>query len=133
MKPFRTLVLLMLAIASLEACTPKMTFTNSTIAPAATGTIRVKKDKNANYIVNVDVANLAPSKNLDPPKAIYLVWMESNDRSVRKLGQINPSGKALEAKLTATAVANPDAVFISAEDNADVDSPTGPTVLTTRK
>jgi len=110
-----------------------MTFLNSTVAPAATGTIRVKKDKNANYIVNVDVANLAPSKNLDPPKNTYLVWMESNDRSVRKLGQLNPSGRALEAKMSATAVTSPDVVFVSAEDNADVEYPAGPTVLTTRK
>ncbi|QJD80916.1 hypothetical protein [Spirosoma rhododendri] len=133
MKPFRTLLVLLLAVISLQACTPKMTFLNSTIAPAATGTIRVKKDKNANYVVNVDVANLAPSKNLDPPKTTYLVWMESNDRTVRKLGQLTPSGKALEAKLAATAVANPDVVFISAEDNAEVEYPAGPTVLTTRK
>lgn len=133
MNPFRTLLVLLLAVVVLQACTPKMTFVNSTIAPAATGKIAVKKDKNANYVVSVEVANLAPSKNLDPPKNTYLVWMESNDRTVRKLGQISPSGRALEAKLTATAVANPDVVFVSAEDNAEVEYPAGPTVLTTRK
>ncbi len=129
----RKLTVVLFVVGLLQACTPKMTFLNSTVAPAATGTIRVKKDKNANYIVNVDVANLAPSKNLDPPKNTYLVWMESNDRSVRKLGQLNPSGRALEAKMSATAVTSPDVVFVSAEDNADVEYPAGPTVLTTRK
>ncbi len=133
MKSLRTLTVTLMAIISLQACTPKMTFSNSTIAPAVSGNVRVKKDKNANYIVNVDVANLAPSKNLDPPKNTYLVWMESDDRSVRKLGQLNPSGKALQAKLTATAVSKPDVVFVSAEDNADVEYPAGPTVITTRK
>lgn len=133
MTSFRTLAVIMLAVVSLQACTPKMNFATSTTVPAANGTIRVKKDKNSNYIVNVEVANLAPSKNLDPPKGIYLVWMESNDRTVRKLGQITPSGKSLEAKLTATAVADPDIVFISAEDNAEIEYPAGPTILTTRK
>ncbi len=133
MKSFRTLAIILLAVASLQACTPKMNFATSTIAPAVSGDVRVKKDKNSNYIVNVDVANLAPAKNLDPPKNTYLVWMESDDRSVRKLGQLSPSGKALQAKLTATAVSKPDAVFVSAEDNADVEYPAGPTVITTRK
>ncbi len=133
MKSFRTLAIILLAVASLQACTPKMNFATSTIAPAVSGDVRVKKDKNSNYIVNVDVANLAPAKNLDPPKNTYLVWMESDDRSVRKLGQLSPSGKALQAKLTATAVSKPDVVFVSAEDNADVEYPAGPTVITTRK
>ncbi len=133
MKPLRTLTVTLMAVVSLQACTPKMAFLNSTIAPAVSGNVRVKKDKNANYIVNVDVANLAPAKNLDPPKNTYLVWMESSDRSVRKLGQLSPAGRALEAKMTATAVSKPDVVFVSAEDNADVEYPAGPTVITTRK
>ncbi|AKD54049.1 hypothetical protein [Spirosoma radiotolerans] len=133
MKTIRTITLLMGAFVALNACTPKMTFTNSSVVPAAAGTINVKKDKNENYTLNVRVHNLAESKKLTPAKDTYLVWMKQNDNSVKKLGQLSPSGKALTATLTATAVAKPQAVFITAEDNADMLYPAGQTILTTEE
>lgn len=123
---------LCLAIA-LNACTPKMSFTTSSVVPAASGTINVKKDKNENYTLAVNVQNLAESKNLTPAKDTYLVWMKQGDNSVKKLGQLNPSGKTLTASLNATAVAKPQEVFITAEDNADILYPAGQTILTTEK
>ncbi|QJD81603.1 hypothetical protein [Spirosoma rhododendri] len=117
----------------LSACTPKMSFTNSSVIPAATGTIAVKKDKNENYTLAVQVKNMAEAKNLTPAKDTYLVWMKQDDRSVKKLGQLSPSGKTLTASLKATAVAKPQVVFITAEDNVDVRYPAGQTILTTEK
>ncbi|UFH51967.1 hypothetical protein [Spirosoma sp. KNUC1025] len=117
----------------LNACTPKMAFTTSSVVPAASGTINVKKDKNENYTLKVNVHNLAESKNLTPPKNSYLVWMKQNDRSVKKLGQLNPSGKTLTASLSTTTVAKPQEIFITAEDNAEILYPAGQTVLTTEK
>ncbi|MCK8494744.1 hypothetical protein M0L20_22945 [Spirosoma sp. RP8] len=117
----------------LNACTPKMSFVTSTVVPAANGTINVKKDKNSNYTLAVDVRNLAEPKNLTPSKGTYLVWMKQNDNSVKKLGQLSPSGKDLSATLNATAVVKPEAVFITAEDNAEILYPAGQTILTTKK
>ncbi|WP_460671992.1 hypothetical protein [Larkinella ripae] len=109
-----------------------MTFRTSSVAPAATGAINVKKDKNKNYIVKVNVRNLADPKNLSPAKKTYLVWMESKENSIKKLGQLTPSGKALQADLSTTTVTNPDQIFITAEDNTDIPYPDGPVVLTTK-
>ncbi|NEU70280.1 hypothetical protein GK091_25610 [Spirosoma agri] len=133
MKTIKHITLSLVIAIALNACTPKMAFTSSSVVPAASGTINVKKDKNENYTLKVNVHNLAESKNLTPSKGSYLVWMKQNDRSVKKLGQLNPSGKTLTASLSATAVAKPQEVFITAEDNAEILYPAGQTVLTTEK
>lgn len=132
MKTIQTTTLLFM-VAALNACTPKMSFTTSSVVPAATGSINVRKDKNSNYTMRVNVQNLAESKSLSPAKDTYLVWMKQNDNSVKKLGKLSPSGKALTATLTATAVAKPQEVFITSEDNVDMLYPAGQTILTTEK
>ena len=133
MKTIQSTAILLLILATISACTPKMSFNTSSTVPSATGTISVKKDRNKNYVVNVNVRNLAEPKRLDPAKNTYLVWMESASEPVKKLGQIMPSGRALEGKLTATATDNPKEIFITAEDDADVMNPGGQLILTTRK
>jgi len=123
---------LFLSVA-LSSCTPKMAFLNSTVAPAATGTIKVKKDNNKNYALTVDVMNLAEPQKLTPPRETYVVWMESNENSVKKLGQLMPRSKVLKGELKTTSVDKPTDIFITAEDNADVNYPNGDIVLTTKK
>jgi hypothetical protein len=110
-----------------------MNFATSSILPAARGEIGVKKDKNNNYVIDVRVQNLAEANRLNPPKETYIVWMESNRNSAKKLGQIRPTSKALTGKLTATETTQPDDIFITAEDNADVSYPNGQVVLTTKR
>ncbi|GAB3783926.1 hypothetical protein GCM10028818_42630 [Spirosoma horti] len=110
-----------------------MTFLNSTIAPAATGGITVKKDKNNNYILNVSVMNLAEPKQLTPPKETYVVWMESDENSVKKLGQIAPRSKALKGELRTTSTDKPKEVYITAENDANITYPNGDIILTTKR
>lgn len=124
---------MLITLLALNSCTPKMTFVTSSIVPAASGAANVKKDKNKNYVINVNVQNLAEPKNLSPSKNTYLVWMESNQTSAKKLGQLMPSGKALKATLSTTSVAQPKRVYITAEDNADVQYPDGQVILTTQQ
>ena len=132
MKTINSAALMLALVITLNACTPKMTFVTSSIVPAASGAVHVKKDKNKNYVVNVDVQNLADPKNLSPSKKTYLVWSESSENSAKKLGQLMPNGKALKAELKATTIDEPRTIFITAEDNADVQYPDGQTILTTR-
>jgi hypothetical protein len=133
MKFIKSIAIGLCMITALNACTPKMTFAPSTIAPAASGTVNVKTDKNKNYVLNVTLQNLAPSKNLSPSRNTYLVWMESKDNAVKKLGQLTPSGKSLKATLSATSIDKPDLVYVTAEDNAEATYPSSDVVLTTRK
>lgn len=121
----------------LESCSPKLTFTSSSVVPAATGQVKVKRDKNNNYLVNVEVMNLAPADRLTPPQQAYIVWMDSDQNSVKKLGLLSPSSnllsKALKADLSATAVAKPTRVFVTAERTPDIQYPAGIEVLTTNR
>ena len=133
MKTIHSLAITLLISVAISSCTPKMSFVNSTIVPSATGDINVKKDKNKNYIIDVNVLNLADPKKLSPAKNTYLVWMESKTDPVQKLGQITPSGKALQGKLRATTTSEPTDVFITAEDNTDLQYPDGQVILTTKK
>ena len=104
MKTINSAALMLALVITLNACSPKMTFVTSSIVPAASGAVHVKKDKNKNYVVNVDVQNLADPKNLSPSKKTYLVWSESSENSAKKLGQLMPNGKALKAELKATTI-----------------------------
>ncbi|GAB3739771.1 hypothetical protein [Spirosoma lituiforme] len=133
MKPIKSIAHILFIVVALSSCTPKMTFLNSTIAPAATGGITVKKDKNSNYVMNVSVMNLAEPKQLTPPKETYIVWMESDDNSTKKLGQIAPRSKALKGELRATSVDKPKEIYITAENDANITYPTGDTILTTKR
>lgn len=133
MKTTKQLITAFCIMLTIAACTPKMSFVSSTIVPAASGTISVKKDKNSNYVSHVKVTNLADPKNLTPSKQMYIVWMESNGATVRKLGQLMPTGKSLNAEMTTSSVAKPDEIFITAEDNANIDNPEGQVVLSTRR
>lgn len=43
----------LLAIISLSSCARKIAFNNSTVVPSATGNVKVKKDQNNNYSIDV--------------------------------------------------------------------------------
>ncbi|MEZ0486852.1 hypothetical protein [Fibrella aquatica] len=136
MKTIQSITAILLLTLILSACGRKMNFINSTIVPGATGQVAVKKDKNNNYVINVDVLNLAEPNRLSPPKDVYVVWMETGRGAAKKLGQINPKSgllsKARKASLNATSTTDPSRVFITAEDNIDVSYPGGQTVLATQ-
>ena len=123
---------------TLVACgSSKMTFENSSIVPAATGEVKIKKDKNENYAIDLTVNNLAEAKKLTPSKELYLVWMEDGKNPVKKLGRLDPSpgtfSKSLKGSMTALATTKPTKVFLTAEDNAEVAYPTGEVILTTNR
>lgn len=125
--------LIVLLMLGLGACSPKLTFSNSTIAPAATGSVDYKKDKNKNYVVTVDVRNLADPQRLTPAKNTYVVWMDTDGSSAQKLGQLSVHSKSLKGTLKAPSVSPPKLVYITAEDNGEIASPGSMAVLTTQK
>ena len=133
MKPIKSIAHILFIVVALSSCTPKMTFLNSTIAPAATGGVTVKKDKNNNYVVNVSVMNLAEPKQLTPARETYIVWMDSDGNTSRKLGQIAPRSRALKGELKATSTEKPKDIYITAENDATITYPTGDVILTTKR
>ncbi|AUD05873.1 hypothetical protein CWM47_30920 [Spirosoma pollinicola] len=138
MKTIQSVILALGVSLLLGSCsTIKMNFVTSSVVPAATGEVKVKKDKNKNYVINVTVLNLADPKKLTPAKESYLVWMESSGNSVKKLGQIDTSSgllsKTRKGEVSATAVAEPTRVFITAENDVSLQYPAGDVVLTTNR
>lgn len=131
-KALFTLFILTFVISS---CSQKVMFQSSPMVPAAEGSVKVKKDKNQNYEVEVSLKNLADSKKLSPPKATYVVWISTDNNGIKNIGQINSSSgflsSALKASLKAVTSFRPRSVFITAEDNGDVQYPGETVVLKT--
>ena len=48
--------------------------------PAATGKVKVSKDKNENTVAELTVKNLAPPERLTPPQQYYVVSVSESSR-----------------------------------------------------
>lgn len=122
-------------VVSLTSCANKILFTNSNVVPAATGSVKIKKDKNNNYGISVSLRNLAPSNRLTPPRATYIVWADTESNGVKNIGQINTSNsmfsKSLKASLNANLPFKPIRIFITAEDIQNIQYPGAQVVLST--
>ena len=124
-------------LLSFTSCAKKITFQNSSVVPAAQGQVTVNKDDNKNYVVKIKINNLAEVKRLEPSKNTYVVWMETDESLIKNIGQIKSDTKFISSKLKASfetvTAFKPTKIFITAEDNADVQTPGNFIVLETNK
>ncbi|HMS67916.1 MAG TPA: hypothetical protein PKD18_07250 [Saprospiraceae bacterium] len=108
---------------------------NSAVAPAATGDIQIKTDKNNNQSIKINIVNLAEPGRLTPPRQMYMVWMETDQAEIKNLGQIKTSdgtfSKALKASFQTVTTFKPVKIFITAEDDANALYPNYESILTT--
>jgi len=116
----------------------KVSFNTSTVVPAAEGSVKVTKDKNGNYgnySIDVYIENLAPPDKLTPSKKVYLVWVETQEKGAKNIGQLKSSSSMLsktrKASISTVSPYKPTRVFISAEDDAGTEQPGTVIVLTT--
>jgi hypothetical protein len=120
---------------TLSAQSKKVNFNTSTVVPGAEGKVKVKKDKNGNFNVAIDVVNLAPPGKLTPAKKVYVVWLETAEKGVKNIGQINSSGslfsKTRKGSINTVSPHKPVRIFISAEDDPAIEEPGTLIVLTT--
>ena len=128
-------VFTILLVMSFTSCVTKANFEKSSVVPAAEGTVKVKKNKNKNYALQMEISNLAESERLTPSKKTYVVWLVSDENETRNLGQFNSSSGTFSSKLKAsfkTVTPNkPTKIFITAEDDATVQYPGGGVILST--
>lgn len=133
----RSLCFGFLLLIIFEGCAKKTYFQTSTVVPAARGYVKVSKDGNSNYVIKVELSNLAEVKRLDPPKESYVVWMESDGNPTKNIGRINSSSSLLSKRLTVSfetvSAIKPSLIFITAENEADAQYPSGTTIMTTGK
>jgi hypothetical protein len=132
---FFTTAFVIVLVCLLESCSRKMAFETSSVVPAAEGSVKLKKDKNSNYLVKLDVVNLAEPQRLEPPKNTYVVWAETAQNGTQNIGQLKTSSgllsKTLKSSLETTTPFKPTNFFITAEDNANIQYPGGQVVLRT--
>ena len=126
-----------LVLLYLSSCARKINFQNSSIVPAARGDVKVKKDNNNNYSIQISLNNLAEPKRLQPSKNTYVVWMETDDNVTKNIGQINSSTGFLSGRLKASfatvSSTKPTKIFLTAEDDAGIQYPGSQVVLTTHE
>ena len=117
------------------SCSKKITFLNSAVVPAAEGTVVIKQDNNKNYNIELAVSQLADPGRLTPPKAVYVVWMETGESGVQNLGRLKTSKKGFSKMLTSSLQTitphKPTGFFITAEDDATGNYPGMTVVLKT--
>lgn len=128
-------IAMVLMIFAFSSCATKAIFLSSSIVPAAEGIITIKEDGNKNYLIKVKTTNLADSQRLSPPKNVYVVWMVTENSSTKNIGQIISSSstlsKTLKSSFETVSSFKPTKIFITAENEADIQYPYSEVVLTT--
>lgn len=121
-------------LLSATSCARRAAFVQSAVIPAATGKVKVKKDGNENYRVKVNAENLPPANQLNPPRAIYVLWMESSS-GTKNLGQFRTNtglfSKTFKGSLETTTPYRPYRIFLTAEDIPDVQFPGSQMIIST--
>jgi hypothetical protein len=85
-------ILTAVILLSFQSCATKVQFLTSSVVPAAEGVVSIKKDKNNNYVIKMQISNLAQIDRLQPPKKGYVVWMEADQAFTRNIGLVTSSG-----------------------------------------
>jgi hypothetical protein len=115
----------------------KVRFTTSSVVPAARGYVKISRDNNQNYLISIEILNMAEVGRLQPPKLTYVVWMASNEASTMNMGQIKSSvtflTKRLKASFETATPYKPTQIFITAEDDPGYQLPGTQIVLTTKR
>ena len=113
----------------------KVGFLSSSIVPAARGYVKVKRDINENYLIQVKISNLAEVNRLQPSKQVYVVWMITDHEITVNIGQIISSTTFLSTKLKASfqkvSSSKPIKIFITAEEDTNTQTPDEQIILST--
>jgi hypothetical protein len=115
------------------SCSKKIQFENSSIVPASRGEVIIKKDKNNNYNIRLDISYLAEPERLQPPKKHYIVWLSSEKNQIPlNIGQIVGTSK-LHVTFESVSSSKPKKIFVTAEDDATTQYPSRYIVMETDK
>lgn len=116
-------LLLMLLVAS---CAPVTHLPVSDITPAATIDAKKSQDKNGNYVISVDAKNLASPDRLPQgnKSSVYVVWIKTKADEIKNLGQLK-NKNAQKAGLKTISAFEPVEIFITAEEQGNVQYPSG--------
>jgi len=130
-----TVALMALVTWAFNSCAKKTDFLTSAVVPAARGFVKVKQDNNKNYAIQIHITDLAEVERLDSLKLSYVAWIETDKDRYENIGQLKSSSggfsKQYKANLETVSSFQPLKVFITAEDDINVQIPDRRVVLTT--
>lgn len=124
---FKVLSFIFAAIL-ISACSKKVTFPVSEVVPAAEAVLKVDKDSNKNYEIELEVSNLAQADRLTPARRHYVVWMVTKKHGTINIGNLNVTRKN-NAELNTNTPYEPIRIFITAEDDPSPVLPSTQVVL----
>ena len=108
------------------SCATKVNFPVSKVNPGAKVQAKVKQDPNDNYKIELKVENLTAPDRLDPPKEMYVVWIETA-KGTKNLGKINISkslfSSTRKGKLVTSTAYKPNRIIITAENSSTNNEP----------
>jgi hypothetical protein len=126
-----TAVLFLLILSS---CSNKVAFNTSTVVPTAEGSVKVNRDNNSNYSIDIHIKHLANPNRLVPAKTTYVVWAETSN-GTKNIGQLKTGSSLLSSTLKSSLKTvtpfKPTMIFITAEDEATIQYPGAQVVMTT--
>ena len=127
--------LALITFFSFTSCARKISFITSSVVPAARGTLIIKHDKNSNYVIKIEISDLAEVSRLSPPRQTYVIWMMNDLQQPINIGKLNSSTSMFSKKLTASfetvSSTKPIKIFITAEDDVNTQNPSMQLILTT--
>lgn len=124
---FRILIFIFAAIL-ISSCSKKVTFPVSEVVPAAEAVVKVDKDSNGNYEIELDVNNLAAPDRLSPERRYYVVWMVTKKHGTINVGKLDINRKN-NGELKTNTPYEPIRIFITAEDDSQPVIPSTQVVL----
>jgi len=130
-----SLSLSILTLFIVTSCATQVEFPVSKVSPGADITAKFKQDKNDNYSIDLEAKNLTTPDRLDPPKEMYVVWIETA-RGTKNLGKLTMSSGLFSSKrtgsLSTTSAFKPQRFLITAENSSTNNEP-GTFVIVTSK
>ncbi len=134
-KPSGSLLATAALLLLLNSCSNKIPFATSTVVPTADGSVKMNRDNNNNYSININIKHLAQPNRLVPAKTTYVVWAETAN-GTRNIGRLNSSSglfsSTLKSSLKTVSPDKPTMIFITAENDANIQYPGSQVVMTTR-
>ena len=108
----------------------KIPFLQSSRAPAAEGYVKVKNDRNKNYVIKIRIENLAEIEDLRPAKQTYVVWMDIDGDITKNLGRINSTNQ-LKVSFETVSSFQPHKIYITTEEDEHAHEPSWHVILET--
>jgi hypothetical protein len=110
---------LFLVALTWSSCQKKIHFLPSSQVPGARGFVTVRTDKANNYSFKIKLSKLEEASVVRIPRVNYIVWMESHQQAIKKMGKLSTYihyvSKNLNASFETLTELKPVRIFITAE------------------